>query len=47
MAHPAGSWAMPARAAFDENLTHSKQQTPALFWFNALLFASNGMGLRV
>jgi len=25
----------PGRAAFDENLTHYKQQIPALFWFNA------------
>src|ERR1035437_6679378 len=28
---------VPARAAFDENLTHYKQQVPALFWYNALL----------
>jgi len=28
---------VPARAAFDENLTHYKQQIPALFWYNALL----------
>jgi len=28
---------VPARAAFDENLTHYKQQIPALFWFNAPL----------
>jgi type I restriction enzyme R subunit len=33
---------VPARAAFDENLTHYKQQIPALFWFNALKIASNG-----
>ncbi|MFJ4067003.1 type I restriction endonuclease subunit R [Pseudomonas sp. NPDC089996] len=33
---------VPARAAFDENLTHYKQQIPALFWFNALMIASNG-----
>jgi len=33
---------VPARAAFDENLTHYKQQIPALFWFNTLLIASNG-----
>ena len=33
---------VPARAAFDENLTHYKQQIPALFWFNALIIASNG-----
>ncbi|WP_024617041.1 type I restriction endonuclease subunit R [Pseudomonas kilonensis] len=31
-----------ARAAFDENLTHYKQQIPGLFWFNALMIASNG-----
>jgi type I restriction enzyme R subunit len=28
--------------AFDENLTHYKQQIPALFCFNTLLIASNG-----
>ena len=33
---------VPARAAFDENLTHYKQQMPALCWFNALLIALNG-----
>src|SRR5574343_976507 len=38
---------VPARAAFDENLTHYKQQVPPLFWFNALLIASNGMDSRV
>ena len=38
---------VPARAAFDENLTHYKQQIPALFWFNALLIASNGTDSRV
>jgi len=36
-----------ARAAFDENLTHYKQQIPQLFWFNALLIASNGTDSRV
>ena len=36
-----------ARAAFDENLTHYKQQIPALFWSNALLIASNGTDSRV
>jgi type I restriction enzyme, R subunit len=36
-----------ARAAFDENLRHYKQQIPALFWFNALLIASNGTDSRV
>jgi len=38
---------VPARAAFDENLTHYKQQIPALFWSNALLIASNGTDSRV
>jgi type I restriction enzyme R subunit len=38
---------VPARAAFDENLTHYKQQIPALFWFNALLIASNGTDSRI
>lgn len=38
---------VPARAAFDENLTHYKQQIPQLFWFNALLIASNGTASRV
>jgi len=36
-----------ARAAFDENLTHYKQQIPGLFWYNALLIASNGTDSRV
>ena len=35
------------RAAFDENLTHYKQQIPALFWSSALLIASNGTDSRV
>ena len=38
---------VPARSAFDENLTHYKQQIPQLFWFNALLIASNGTDSRV
>ena len=38
---------VPARAAFDENLTHYKAQIPALFWYNALLIASNGTESRV
>jgi type I restriction enzyme, R subunit len=38
---------VPSRAAFDENLTHYKQEIPALFWFNALLIASNGTDSRV
>ena len=37
---------VPARAAFDENLTHYKRQIPALFWYNALLIASNGTDSR-
>ena len=28
---------VPARAAFDENLTHYKAEIPQLFWFNAPL----------
>ncbi len=38
---------VPARQAFDENLTHYKQQVPSLFWYNALLIASNGTDSRV
>jgi len=38
---------VPARNAFDENLTHYKSQIPSLFWFNALLIASNGLDSRV
>ena len=38
---------VPARAAFDENLTHYKKEIPQLFWFNALLMASNGTDSRV
>jgi len=38
---------VPTRVAFDENLTHYKQQIPSLFWFNALLIASNGTDSRV
>ncbi len=38
---------VPARTAFDENLTHYKQQIPALFWSNVLLIASNGTDSRV
>ena len=37
---------VPARAAFDENLTHYQLQIPALSWFNALLIASNGTDSR-
>ncbi len=38
---------VPARSAFDENLTHYKQQIPQLFCFNALLIASNGTDSRM
>ena len=38
---------VPARAAFDDNLTHYKQQIPNLFWFNAMMIASNGTDSRV
>lgn len=38
---------VPARAAFDENLTHYKEQIPQLFWYNAMLIASNGTDSRV
>ena len=41
---------VPARQAFDENLTsykHAQNGVPALFWYNALLIASNGTDSRV
>lgn len=38
---------VPARNGFDENISHYKQQIPALFWYNALLIASNGTQSRV
>ena len=38
---------VPARAAFDDNLTHYKHEIPQLFWFNALVIASNGTDSRV
>ncbi|CAK0740345.1 type I restriction enzyme, R subunit [Gammaproteobacteria bacterium] len=38
---------VPARTAFNENLKHYQQQIPQLFWFNALLIASNGTDSRV
>ena len=41
---------VPARAAFDENITsykHPQNGIPALFWFNALIIASNGTDSRV
>jgi len=36
-----------ARAGFDDNLTHYKDQIPALFWYNAVMIASNGTDSRV
>ena len=38
---------VPARQAYDDNLTHYKRSIPALFGFNALLIASNGLDSRV
>ena len=38
---------VPARAAFDENLTHYKRQIPQLFWCNTFLIASNGTDSRI
>ncbi len=38
---------VPARAAFDDNLTHYKDAIPDLFWYNALIIASNGTDSRV
>ncbi len=41
---------VPAKQAFDDNLTsykHPQNGIPALFWFNALLIASNGADSRV
>ena len=38
---------VPAQQAFDENFTHYKEQVPGLFWYNALLIASNGTESRV
>jgi type I restriction enzyme R subunit len=38
---------VPARQAFDENLTCYKADIPALFWYNALMIASNGLDSRV
>ena len=38
---------VPARAAFDDNLTCYKADIPQLFWSNALLMASNGTDSRV
>ena len=38
---------VPARNAFDENLSHYKAEVPVLFWYNALMIASNGTDSRV
>jgi len=38
---------VPARTAFDENLTHYKHEIPQLFWYNAMLIASNGTDSRI
>jgi type I restriction enzyme, R subunit len=38
---------VPVRMAFDDNLTHYKHEIPQLFWYNALLIASNGTASRV
>ena len=41
---------VPARQAFDENLTsykHLQNGIPALFWYNAFMIASNGTDSRV
>ena len=38
---------VPARAAFDENLTHYKKEIPRIFWYNAVMIASNGEESRI
>lgn len=38
---------VPAKAAFDDNITTYKSDIPQLFWTNALLIASNGTESRV
>lgn len=38
---------IPAKQAFDDNLTCYKADLPQLFWYNALLMASNGTESRV
>jgi type I restriction enzyme R subunit len=38
---------VPVRTAFDDNLTHYKHEIQQLFWYNALLIASNGTDSRV
>jgi type I restriction enzyme R subunit len=39
--------AVPAQAAFDDNLNTYKTDIPSLFWYNALLIASNGTDSRI
>lgn len=38
---------VPARSAFDENLTHYKHEIPQFFWGNALVIDSNGTDSHV
>lgn len=38
---------VPARVAYDDNITHYKKEIPSLFWYNALLIASNGTESKV
>jgi type I restriction enzyme R subunit len=38
---------VPARAAFDDNLSTYKSDIPQLLWYNAVLIASNGTDSRV
>lgn len=38
---------VPVHSAFEENLRHYKSEIPQLFWYNALLIASNGTASRV
>jgi type I restriction enzyme R subunit len=38
---------VPARAAYDDNITHYKQEISHIFWYNAMVIASNGTDSRV
>jgi type I restriction enzyme R subunit len=38
---------VPSRSAFEDNITHYKAEIPVLFWYNAILIASNGTDGRV
>lgn len=38
---------VPARSAYDDNITHYKQEIPNIFWYNAMIIASNGTDSRV